>query len=142
MKVVLDTNVLVSALIKAGKPRDLFLKLVKDNQIVLSRAILEEFIEVIEDPKVAKYVSQQDITVFLNVLGNAARLAPVKSGFKAVKEDPDDDIIVRTAFDGKADYIVSGDRHLLALKEFKGIKILTIDEMLKLLDKLPDSERI
>jgi predicted nucleic acid-binding protein len=59
----------------------------------------------------------------------------VKSKFKVIPEDPDDDIIVRTAYDGKADYIVSGDRHLLALKEFKGIKILTIDEMLKLLDK-------
>lgn len=57
----------------------------------------------------------------------------VKSGFKAVKEDPDDDIIVRAAYDGKADYIVSGDRHLLALKEYKGIKILTIDEMLNVL---------
>ena len=58
----------------------------------------------------------------------------IKSRFKAVKEDPDDDIIVRTAYDGKADYIVSGDRHLLALKEFKGIKILTIDEMLGVLN--------
>ncbi len=58
----------------------------------------------------------------------------MKSRFKAVKEDPDDDIIVRTAYDGKADYIVSGDRHLLALKEFKGIKILTIDEMLGVLN--------
>jgi putative PIN family toxin of toxin-antitoxin system len=51
MKVVLDTNVLVSALIKAGKPRDLFNKLVKDKQLVLSRAILEEFLDVIDDPK-------------------------------------------------------------------------------------------
>jgi len=38
-----------------------------------------------------------------------------------------------TAFDGKADYIVSGDRHLLSIGKFKGIKILTVDEMLKLL---------
>ena len=53
MKVVLDTNVLVSALIKAGKPRDLFNELVKDNQLVLSRDILKEFLEVIENPKIA-----------------------------------------------------------------------------------------
>lgn len=63
-------------------------------------------------------------------MGNAATIVQVKYRFKAVKEDPDDDIIVRTAYDGKADYIVSGDRYLLALKEFKGIKILTVDEML------------
>jgi putative PIN family toxin of toxin-antitoxin system len=54
MKVVLDTNVLVSALIKAGKPRDLFNKLLKDKQLVLSRAILEEVLEVIEDPQDSK----------------------------------------------------------------------------------------
>ncbi len=134
MKVVLDTNVLVSALIKAGKPRDLFNKLSKDNQIVLSRAILEEFLDVIEDSRIAKYTSEQDVTIFLNALGNATRMVQVKSRFKAVGEDPDDDIIVRAAYDGKADYIVSGDRHLLALKEFKGIRILTVDELLKVLN--------
>ena len=133
MKVVLDTNVLVSAMIKAGKPRDLFNKLIKDKQLILSRAILEEFLDVIEDPKVVKYASEQNVTVFFDTLRNAARIVQVKSGFKAVKEDPDDDIIVRTAYDGKADYIVSGDRHLLELKEFKGIKILTTEEMIHML---------
>jgi uncharacterized protein len=134
MKVVLDTNVLVSALIKAGKPRDLFNKLVKQKQLILSRAILEEFLDVIEDSKVAKYTNEQDVAIFLNTLGKAAKIVQIKSRFKAVKEDPDDDIIVRTAYDGKADYIVSGDRHLLALKEFKGISILTIEEMLRVLN--------
>jgi len=134
MKVVLDTNVLVSALIKAGKPRKLLYKLVKDKQVVLSKAVIEEFLETIEDPKIAKYTSELDVTVFLNVLGKAAKIVPVKSRFKAVKEDPDDDIIVRTAYDGKVDFIVSGDKHLLVLKEFKGIRIVTIDEMLSVLN--------
>jgi putative PIN family toxin of toxin-antitoxin system len=133
MKVVLDTNVLVSALIKAGKPRELFEKLSKGKHLVLSKAILGEFLEVVEDPRVAMYTSEQEITLFLSILGNAATIVRVKSRFKAVKEDPDDDMIVRAAKDGKADYIVSGDKHLLALKEFKGIKILTVDEMLNVL---------
>jgi putative PIN family toxin of toxin-antitoxin system len=46
MKVVLDTNVLVSAFIKAGKPRDLFNKLINQKQLVLSRVILDEFLDV------------------------------------------------------------------------------------------------
>jgi len=133
MRVLLDTNVLVSALIKAGKPRELFNKLAKDKQIVLSKAILEEFLDVTEDPKVAKYTSERDVAVFLKTLGNAARIVQVKSRFKAVKADLDDDIIVRAAYDGKADYIASGDRHLLSLKEFKGIKILTVEELLSIL---------
>ncbi len=136
MKVVLDTNVLVSALIKPGKPRDLFNKLIKHKQLVLSKAILEEFLDVIEDSKVAKYTNEQDVTIFLNILGNAARIIEIKSKFKAVKEDPNDDVIIRTAYDGKADFIISGDKHLLALREFKGIKILTIDEMLSVLHHL------
>lgn len=134
MKVVLDTNVLVSALIKASKPRDLFNKLAKDKQIVLSRAILEEFLEVIDDPKIAKYTSENDVTVFLNTLKNSARIVQVKSKFKAVKENPDDDTIIQTAYDNKADYIISGARHLLLLKQFKGIRILTVDEMLNTLN--------
>ena len=133
MKVVLDTNILVSALVKAGEPRDLFNKLAKNKQIVLSRAIFEELLDVIEDPRVAKYTSEQDVTIFLNTLGNAVRMVQAKSRFKAVKEDPDDDIIVHAAYDAKADYIISGDKHLLALKEFKGIRILTVDEMLNVL---------
>ena len=91
MRVLLDTNVLVSALIKAGKPRELFNKLAKDKQIVLSKAILEEFLDVTEDPKVAKYTSERDVAVFLKTLGNAARIVQVKSRFKAVKADPDDE---------------------------------------------------
>jgi putative PIN family toxin of toxin-antitoxin system len=67
MKVVLDTNVMVSALIKAGKPRDLW-QLAKEKQIVLSKVILEKLLDVIEDLNVAKYTSQQDVTIFLNAL--------------------------------------------------------------------------
>ena len=135
MKVVLDTNVLVSALIKAGKPRDLFNKLVKDKQLFLSRDILKEFLEVIENPKIAKYTSETDLAIFLKTLKSAARIVQVKSKFKAVKEDPDDDTIIRAAYDSKSNYIVSGDKHLLSLVEYRGIRIVTIDEMLRLLKK-------
>jgi putative PIN family toxin of toxin-antitoxin system len=133
MKVVLDTNVLVSALIKAGKPRDLFNKLVKDKQLVLSRDILEEFLEVVEDPKIAKYTSEKDLAIFLKTLKNAARIVQVQSKFKAVKEDPDDDTIIRAAYDSKSNYIVSGDKHLLSLGEYREIRIVLVDEMLSLL---------
>lgn len=134
MKVVLDANVLGSALIKAGKPQCLFLKLSESKQLIISKAILEEFPDVIEDPKAAKYATDYDVTQFVNELGKAARMTKGHSKFKAVKSDPDDDIIVRAAQDGNANYIVSGDRHLLDLKEFKGIRILTVDEMLSVIN--------
>ncbi|KPV63086.1 MAG: hypothetical protein AOA65_1480 [Candidatus Bathyarchaeota archaeon BA1] len=59
MKVVLNTNVLVSALIKAGKPRELLFKIAEEKvQLVLSRGILKEFLEVTEDPKIRRYVNE------------------------------------------------------------------------------------
>jgi putative PIN family toxin of toxin-antitoxin system len=136
MNVVLDTNVLVSALIKTGKPRELFLKITEGRiQLILSRSILKEFSEVADDPRIRKYVDQDDIIAFLRIVGSVAKIVKVKSRFKVVKEDPDDDAVLRTAFDGKADCIVSGDNHLLSLGAFRGIRILTVDELLTSLKK-------
>ena len=133
-KVVLDTNVLVSALIKAGKPRELLLEIVRgDAQLILSRGILEELAEVTADDKIGRYVEEEDIAKFLRIVSGTAKIVSIKSRFKAVKNDPSDDLFLRTAYDGGADYIVSGDKHLLSLKEFKGIKILTVNEALDLL---------
>ena len=52
-----------------------------------------------------------------------------------IKEDPDDNLILATAVGGRANYIVSGDRHLLDLGEFRGIKIVTVDRMLSILER-------
>ena len=131
MRVVFDTNVLVSALIKTGKPRELF-SLAADGrvQLVLSKSLLEELIVTIDEPRIRKYADKGTIDIFLNVLSSSSKIVRVKSKFNVVKEDPDDDAVLGTAFDGKAEYIVSGDKHLLALGEFKGIKIVNITEML------------
>jgi putative PIN family toxin of toxin-antitoxin system len=135
MNVVFDTNVLISALISTGKPRLLFNKAAveKQTQLILSKAILTEFTRVADDPRIRKYAKQDDIIAFLKVLNKVGKMIRVRSRFKVLKADPEDDIILRTAFDGKADVIVSGDKHLLSLGTFRGIRILTIDQMLTLL---------
>ena len=134
IKAVLDTNVLVSALIRTGKPRALFFEILRGNaQLILSRGILEELAEVAADDKIMKYVEEEDVKKFLRIIGSTAKIVTVKSRLKVVKNDPSDDLFLRTAYDGGADYIVSGDRHLLSLREFRGIKILTVNEVLDLL---------
>jgi len=134
MKIVLDANVLISALIKSGKPRELLFKIVeKKTQLVLSRDILEEFLEITEDSRIRKYVDEDDVIAFLRVVGNIATMVKVRSMFKVVKEDPDDDIVLKTAHDGKAEYIVSGDKHLLSLKEFRKVRIVTVNQMLDII---------
>ena len=59
----------------------------------------------------------------------------VTSRFRAVKEDPADNAILNTAYDGRCDFIVSGDHHLLSLKKFRAIRILSPGRMLSLLSK-------
>jgi uncharacterized protein len=134
MKVVFDTNVLISALIKPGKPTELLQKMAAKKALVLSKPILDEFVNVAQEGKIRKYVSDEDIDVFLRFLGTFAKVVEVSSKFNVVKEDPADDVILRTAYDAKATFIVSGDKHLLSLGEFKGIRIVTINEMLQLLE--------
>jgi putative PIN family toxin of toxin-antitoxin system len=134
IKVVLDTNVLISAFITKGKSRMLLSEIIEGKaQLILSKEILEEFAEVAADDKLRKYIEEQDVEDILRIVGGIAEIVEIKSRFKAVKQDPSDDIILRTARDGEVDYIVSGDEHMLSLKEFRGIKILAVNEMLKLL---------
>jgi len=131
-RVVLDTNVLISAVIRNGKPRQL-LEAANDKKYVLvtSSEILSEMAEVLRRPKFQ--MSENEIWQILFALNSSSDIKEVKSKFKVVKEDPDDDVIINTAHDGQADYIVSGDDHLLKVKKFKNIPIVTVAEMLEML---------
>jgi putative PIN family toxin of toxin-antitoxin system len=124
VRVVVDTNVLVSALIGHGKPRRLVLKLLEEHTVILSRQMLAELADVLTGDKFVIKSSQVDR--FLSGLVRKSKIVPVGSRFKVISEDPDDDVVLNTAYNGKAEYIVTGDRHLLALKEFKRIEILNI----------------
>jgi putative PIN family toxin of toxin-antitoxin system len=130
--VVFDVNVLVSSLILRGKPRELWFKAVSGEfTLVLSTQIVSEFVDVISRRKFRRYVGERDVRVFLGALYQTAKLTRVRSRFKAVASDPADDLVLRTAHDGGADYVVSGDRHLLDMKMFRSIRIVTVDDMLE-----------
>jgi putative PIN family toxin of toxin-antitoxin system len=132
LRIVLDTNVLISAIIRNGKSRKLFqLGIDGKYQILTSREILIEFEGVIHRPKFK--MTKDEVIVIVSALVDSCEKVPLKSNFKVIESDPDDDIIINTAYDGKADYIVSGDSDLKSLKNFKGIKIVSVDEMLKIL---------
>jgi len=118
-----------------GKPQELWRRAKKNEfTLELSGEMFSEVVNVVSRKKFEKYVTDIDVKLFLADLSRIGKFVQVKSRFRVVTEDPDDDIIIRAAYDGKADCIVSGDRHLLSLKEFKGIKILTVAEMLNVLN--------
>jgi putative PIN family toxin of toxin-antitoxin system len=130
-KVVFDTNVLISGVLHAGKSR-MLIDAVLDGKIllILSIQIIRELKRVIARDKFKLSRNQQKmLTNFVLMISHIVKL---RSRFKVVGEDPSDDMILRTAYDGGAQYIVSGDEHLLSLREFKGVKILTVSEMLEL----------
>lgn len=85
--------------------------------------------EVLQRPKFK--MTRNEVVKAKNVLAKTGKTIKVTSKRTVVKEDPDDDIFINTALDGNADYIVSGDPHLLGLSKYKGIEIVTVNDMLK-----------
>jgi len=123
LRVVLDTNVLVSAIISDGKSRELLRRgISKQFSIITSDLILKELTVVLRRPKFK--TSQVEVQRVIVALMRTAEVVNVTSKIKAVKEDPKDDMVVETAYDGNADMIVTGDSHLLVLNNFKKIKIV------------------
>ena len=136
LKIVADTNVLVSSLIRRGKPHELILKIDGiEIRLISSNILMDELTSVLAEERIARYVSSRDVGRFLRYVGKRTTLVKVRSKFKVVNEDPRDDVFLNTAYSGKADYIISGDKHLIPLREFRGIRIVTVSEMLDILEK-------
>jgi len=131
VRVVIDTNVLGSALIDDGKPRKLVLRLLDRHTVIVSRQMLSELADVVARGKFAVKSSQFDR--FLSSLIRTSKVVPDHDRFKVVSEDPDDDVVLNAAYTGRADFIVTGDRHLLTLVQFKKTRILSVNEMLEVL---------
>ena len=131
VRAVLDTNVLVSALIHDGKPRKLILELLNKHTVILSRQMLAELADVAGRDKF--HITGSQVERFLSIMVNMAKIVPDNALFKEVVSDPDDDVVLNAAYTGKADYIVTGDNHLLTLNNFKKTKIVTVNQMLEIL---------
>jgi hypothetical protein len=138
LRAVLDTNVLVSAIISDGKARTLLKKAIANQyHFVTSDLILKELATVLCRPKFK--TTQKEVSRIIYALSKTAEVVDVKTKIEAVKEDPKDNMIIETALDGESQIIVTGDNHLLALEHFGAIKILTIDEMLTRLNEEDDN---
>ena len=131
MRVILDTNVIVSALVGHGKPRRLLTKLSEGHEIVSSKQMLAELEDVLSRSRFE--FTRRQINEFLLIMVRGTTMATVTDFPEIITEDPDDNIVLATASEGQAGYIVSGDKHQLKLKEYRGIKIVAVKEMLELL---------
>ena len=130
MKVVIDTNIFVSSFF-GGNPRKI-IDLWKNGKInlCLSKDILDEYIRVLrgiglkEEEEIEELLSL--FAKSFNILFTAKTLE-----IKAVQDDPEDDKFIECAVALKAEAIITGDRDLLELEEYKGIKIITPRQFLR-----------
>lgn len=131
IKVVIDTNVFVAGLNFTGKPSEVLELFIEGEiQVYISLFILGE-IEIILREKFEW--SERKIQKVLDLIKRKAVLVEPKTKISVIKEKVDDNRILECTIEGKVDYIISGDkRHVLPLKEFEGIKILSPSDFLKL----------
>ena len=132
-RITLDTNVLISASFWHGASEKIINKVEnKELTLVLSEEILQEYNKVLEYKEIKEKIKEKDLEMKQALLriGIIAEVIEVKSKIDLIKEDPEDNKIIECAVDGKADYIITKDNHLLKHKEYKGIKILTPEEFL------------
>lgn len=135
IRVVLDTNVLVSALLFAG-PIGRFVSLWRERRIMLllSKDVLIECLHVLGYPKfglTAEEVRSLVEEYFLPF----AETVKVAEAPEVIRKDPADDKFLALAAAGRAHDIVSGDKHLLALREYRRVKIVTPREFLESVDQ-------
>jgi len=124
MKVVFDTNVLLTAFLTEGICAKLLIRARKRQfQLLISPYILREFDKVLSEKFLS---SERQIKEAHQLILEATHLVePPSSLVTGVCRDPDDDQILSCAVDAKVDYLVSGDSDLLELQEFQGIKIVS-----------------
>lgn len=135
--VVVDTNVLVSALGFGGTPLEALLRTFDDDiQLLVSEATLSELDRVLGYDRLP---FTDDLRIgYVSILAREGALVIPETEIHAVKPDPDDNRFLECAVAGDARFVVSGDDHLLDLGSFRGIEVVTPATFLRRLDSPVD----
>lgn len=134
VKVVLDTNILVSALLFKGEVSKI-VDLWKNGRTVpfFSRETFDEFVRVLEYPKFSltkteiKTIFEQEVIPYFEVVD-------ITDEVKGVCKDPDDDKFLSCAVSAFVDFIVSGDKDLCVLRKYRSVRIVSAIEFIRMFD--------
>ena len=137
MKITLDTNVLISGTFWEGEAFRI-IQLIQQKRIVcfLSKEILAEYERVLHGDEIVEktYETHPSAKAAVIKIAELCNIVEPKRKISVVKDDPSDNKILECAAEAHADYIVTYDaRHLLKMKEFEGIRIISPAELLKLM---------
>ncbi|PIN77900.1 putative toxin-antitoxin system toxin component, PIN family [Candidatus Woesearchaeota archaeon CG10_big_fil_rev_8_21_14_0_10_33_12] len=136
MRLVLDTNVLVSGTFWTGSSFKVISLIDQDKVLfIVSPAILSEYDRILHSDEILDKTTlyQQTRIKAIHKLLSKALIVDPKQKFNVANGDPDDNKFLEAAIEGKADYIISKDKHLLNIKIFKDIPILTPEQFLNIL---------
>jgi len=134
-RIVCDTNVIVSGLLWKGPPRQILARVEQDkNSLFTSRILLDELDRVLRYPKLTAILGKaglgrQDILRWL--VRHATIVMPKPLDCVAVTADPSDDHVLACAVSASADVIISGDKHILDIRSFCGIPVLTASRFIQ-----------
>jgi hypothetical protein len=134
-KIILDTNLWISFLIT--KDYRFLDRYIENGKAILffSKELIQEFLTVAKRPKLQKYFTDKDIEHLLQTFNNFGILIKVTSQIELCR-DFKDNFLLTLAVDSKADYLVTGDKDLLEIKNIEKTKILTIRELKEKLKKI------
>lgn len=131
-RVILDTNIIISSVLGGA----LFLVLEKWDKenftVIVTTDIVSEYFEVLNRPKFE--LTQETIDKITRYIYQFSEFVVPEEQIRFIKDDPKDDKFLEAAIAGKVDYIVSGDKHLLDLKEFRSIPIISGREFIDWLE--------
>jgi len=132
-KVVIDTNIYISAIFWNGKPREV-IDLGRDGKITIFTSLDIEN-EIAGKLKTTFKLAEEDGNQILLDFSTFTLPIRISKQLIVVQDDPDDNKFIECAVECKANYIISGDRHLLNLKEYEGIKLIKSSNFLKVFYK-------
>ena len=133
LRVVIDTNIYISAIFWNGKPREV-VDLGRDGKTIIFTSLDIEN-EIAGKLKTKFKLAEEDVNQTLLDFSTFTLPIKINKQLRVVQDDPDDNKFIECAVECRANYIISGDRHLLNLKEYEGIKIIKSVEFLKVFYK-------
>ncbi|MFH1247196.1 MAG: putative toxin-antitoxin system toxin component, PIN family [Candidatus Micrarchaeota archaeon] len=136
MKVVLDTNVLISATFWYGEASNI-VELVHNRKIICftSKALLEEYNSIVHSEEIVEKIQEKHLAIKSSLIKalEIFQVVEPKRKIDCIKDDPDDNRVLECAVEAQVDCIITYDKyHLLKLKEFEGIKIISPTEFLEM----------
>ena len=139
LKLVADTNTVVSALLWHGAPHRLFQAIeTEELSFYASRALIDELADVLARRKLAAAIraSGKTVSALVAEYQQLVELVRPRALRRHVGRDPDDEAVIACALAARADLIVSGDQDLLVLKTYRRIRIVSATEVLAIIASL------